>query len=90
MHHFSIAIKSADVSRKTAPIPALRSSEIRERMELRESFWVGSSAERKKASMLADLLGLPYHTSADGRGGFNVYYLPPIPASVNNTKRSGE
>jgi hypothetical protein len=50
-------------------------------MELRESFWVGSSAERKKASMLADLLGLPYHTSADGRGGFNVYYLPPIPAS---------
>ena len=55
--------------------------QIKSRIAALESFWVGSNAERKVASMTARLLDIPYHTRSDDRGGFYIYYLPVIKKS---------
>ena len=61
----------------------LTSDQIKERIKKLESFWVGSEPERKMAIATASTLEITYHTRADDRGGFYVYYLPPMPQRRN-------
>jgi hypothetical protein len=54
------------------------SSELKEKIMARESFWVASSNERVIASRIASTLGIKYTTGADDRGGFYICKLPTV------------
>ena len=58
----------------------LTTSELKMKIIAKESFWVGSDNERKKVLSLASAIGIPYHTSSAGRGGFNAHFLPKLNA----------
>ncbi len=60
----------------------LTSSEIKEKILARESFWVATAAERISASNIARIIGIKYTTGSDDRGGFYVCHLPKVKKSL--------
>ena len=54
------------------------SGEIRAKIIAKKSFWVASENERKSAILTAKTLQVPYHTSADDRGGFYICFLRKV------------
>lgn len=56
-------------------MPILSSSEIKEKILARESFWVATNSERVMAQHIAGNMKLRYTTSQDDRGGFYVCHI---------------
>ena len=62
---------------------SLTSSDIRDKILARQSFWVGTQSERVIASAFAKATGVKYTTGKDDRGGFYITHIRKVRKPVS-------